>query len=228
MDLEQQQEGSHTPKRAKTTADGAEEEEEGDAEAMAVDAVDLRAEVQAFLAQAKAADPALPDPPDLPAFIENPFVYNPTADVLHPKTGAVDADGNTALMVAIKAGADKAVFVLLAGKDQAYVNKQNAKGVTALNVASHRGFLEPVRELLEGAVKADVNIPNTSGSTSLIQASHFGHTEVVHLLLKVRRLFSFMPSICPNPSHPTHPLHPSHPHSTAPRWICRTSRAPRP
>lgn len=71
---------------------------------------DLQAQVAAFL-----ADPATaskPDPPDIAAFMENPFDFNPKAKILNPEEalGKVDADGNTALIHAIKAGSEKYVF----------------------------------------------------------------------------------------------------------------------
>ncbi|TFJ82200.1 hypothetical protein NSK_006529 [Nannochloropsis salina CCMP1776] len=188
--MEGEQATDATPKRAKTDGTGERDELEDGGDAMMVDGdeglkrePDLRERVAAYL-----RDPATalkPDPPDVPSFMESPFRYNPKAKILNPEEtqGKVDADGNTALIMAIKAGSEKAFFLLLDGKDQAYINRQNSKGATALNVAAHRGYVAPVRELLDTA-HADVNIPNSSGSTSLIQASHFGHTAVVRLLLQ--------------------------------------------
>ncbi|EKU22146.1 nacht and ankyrin domain protein, partial [Nannochloropsis gaditana CCMP526] len=188
--MEGEQATDATPKRAKTDGTGERDEMEDGGDAMIVDGdeglkrePDLRERVAAYL-----RDPATalkPDPPDVPSFMESPFRYNPKAKILNPEEtqGKVDADGNTALIMAIKAGSEKAFFLLLDGKDQAYINRQNSKGATALNVAAHRGYVAPVRELLDTA-HADVNIPNSSGSTSLIQASHFGHTAVVRLLLQ--------------------------------------------
>lgn len=76
-----------------------------------------------------------PHAPDLSTFLGSPLQYSPQSPCL---LGTVDAENNTALILAIKNTAEKAFFILARGKDPAYINAQNSKGVTALNIASHR------------------------------------------------------------------------------------------
>lgn len=114
---------THT-KRAKTGDTGGGGEEDGTEAMMVVDGEemdppppDFQAEVAAFL-----ADPATaskPDPPDLAAFMMNPFAFNPKAKILNPEEtlGKVDADGNTALIHAIKAGSEKYVVERKGGRE---------------------------------------------------------------------------------------------------------------
>lgn len=115
-------------------------------------------------------------------FFLDPRRYNPSAEILHK---AANADGDTALYVAAKAGHDEAVRALLE-VPATKVNWQNHKGITSVSVASHKGREEIVKMLI--AANADVNIDSNNGSTPLIQASHFGHAEVVKLLVKAHAL----------------------------------------
>eukprot|EP00904_Undaria_pinnatifida_P012199 jgi/Undpi1/8109/HiC_scaffold_24.g10581.m1 len=115
-------------------------------------------------------------------FFLDPRRYNPSAEILHK---AANADGDTALYVAAKAGHDEAVRALLE-VPATKVNWQNHKGITSVSVAAHKGRQEIVKMLI--AAQADVNIDSNNGSTPLIQASHFGHAQVVKLLVKANAL----------------------------------------
>lgn len=90
-----------------------------------------RRELEAYFATAAEK----PHAPDLSTFLGSPLQYSPQSPCL---LGTVDAENNTALILAIKNTAEKAFFILARGKDPAYINAQNSKGVTALNIASHR------------------------------------------------------------------------------------------
>ncbi|CBN74287.1 conserved unknown protein [Ectocarpus siliculosus] len=115
-------------------------------------------------------------------FFLDPRRYNPSSPILHK---AANADGDTALYVAAKAGHDEAVRALLEVQ-ATKVNWQNHKGITSVSVAAHKGREEIVKMLI--SADADVNIDSNNGSTPLIQASHFGHAEVVKLLVNANAL----------------------------------------
>lgn len=112
-----------------------------------------------------------PAAPDLSAFLESPLQYSPQSPCL---LGTVDAENNTALILAIKNASEKAFFILSHGKDPAYINAQNSKGVTALNIASHRcvacvracGLVHPQRAHVESLTNhPSVCTPTHAGAT---------------------------------------------------------------
>ncbi|CAM9522052.1 unnamed protein product, partial [Chrysoparadoxa australica] len=111
-------------------------------------------------------------------FFRNPYSYDASSPILQD---VVNAEGDTALYIAAKAGHMEAVKALLKSP-HTKLNWQNHKGITAMSVAAHKGQADIVKELIR--VGADVNIESNNGSTPLIQASHFGHSEVVGLLLE--------------------------------------------
>ena len=105
-------------------------------------------------------------------FLRNPHAKTLQTSFVH---GGVDADRNTAMMLAIKAENSAAFELML--ETTTDINATNVKGVTALSLAAQKGRLSACAALLNrGAL---VDLPNHNGSTPLIQASHFGFSETV-------------------------------------------------
>ena len=100
---------------------------------------------------------------------------------------ALDSDGETALMRAVRSGQEELVQLLI--KNHVDVNTQCKKGLSALMFASVRGNTVNVTALMEhGAI---VNLVDKDGYTALMLASQEGHVEVVKVLLKYGADLSF-------------------------------------
>jgi len=108
-----------------------------------------------------------------PEFIE---LIHAGADV-----NAKDPCGNTALMVACKAGYIDIVKLLIILSDY-NVNSKDIEDNTALMVACQAGHTDIVKLLLKR--DADVNAKNRWDYTALIFAYESGHTDIVKLLLE--------------------------------------------
>ena len=91
-----------------------------------------------------------------------------------------DNDGDSALMLASKAGHSEVVKLLLANNAQ--VDLTDNDGDSALIYASQEGHSEVVKLLL--ANNAQVDLKDNDGDSALMCASQEGHSEVVTLLLE--------------------------------------------
>ncbi|KAK1938253.1 Ankyrin-2 [Phytophthora citrophthora] len=96
---------------------------------------------------------------------------------------ACDSSGSTALHVAVYAGNEGLVMLLLRGSDHALLSRKNNEGETAMHIAAKFGYFGIVRGLL--AYGASAKDEDSQGRTPLILSILENHVECVQLLQTV-------------------------------------------